>query len=221
MECPGCHLENPELNRFCGGCGSVLAQVCRDCGNENSSDQGFCGGCGVALEAETRTPADYTPRHLAQKILSSKAAIEGERKRVTVLFADIRCSTELASAVDIEDWHAILDRFFTLTQQMQADTHAQTGTVYGCAFGNLSGELLALDDAIRKKLREIFTRYYAYFEAILHEANAQGLVAIDDVPRKAKSLFAFFEGMQMLAHTHNDPTLITEMTRDMRALITA
>ena len=141
------------------------------------------------------------------------ATLEANWQRARQLFLD-----PAAEAADPLDR---LDRFFALTQQMQADTYAQTGTVYGCAFGNLSGELLALDDAIRKKLSEIFTRYYAYFEAILHEANAQGLVAIDDVPRKAKSLFAFFEGMQMLAHTHNDPTLITEMTRDMRALITA
>lgn len=114
-----------------------------------------------------------------------------------------------------------LDHFATLMQQAHADTYARTGRVYGCPFGNLSGELLALDDAIRQKLSEIFARYYAYFEDILNEANAQGQAVIDDVPRKAKSLFAFFEGMQMLAHTHNNPALITEMTRDVRALIAA
>ncbi len=73
-----------------------------------------------------RAPRDYTPRHLADKILRSKSALEGERKQVTVLFADVKGSMELAEQVDPEEWHQILDRFF----QILADgVHRFEGTV--------------------------------------------------------------------------------------------
>ncbi len=61
-----------------------------------------------------RSPRDYTPKHLAEKILRSKSALEGERKQVTVLFADVKSSMELAEQVDPEQWHVILDRFFQI-----------------------------------------------------------------------------------------------------------
>ena len=76
--------------------------------------------------AQARTPRDYTPKHLADKILQSKSALEGERKQVTVLFADVKGSMELAEQVDPEEWHRILDRFF----QILADgVHRFEGTV--------------------------------------------------------------------------------------------
>jgi class 3 adenylate cyclase len=78
-----------------------------------------------ATEPE-RAPRDYTPHHLAEKILRSKSALEGEHKQVTVLFADVKGSMELAEAVDPEEWHRILDRFF----QILADgVHRFEGTV--------------------------------------------------------------------------------------------
>ena len=64
--------------------------------------------------APERVPLAYTPKHLADKILQSKSALEGERKQVTVLFADVKGSMELAEQVDAEQWHAILDRFFQI-----------------------------------------------------------------------------------------------------------
>ena len=73
-----------------------------------------------------RDPRDYTPKHLADKILQSKSALEGERKQVTVLFADVKGSMELAEGLDPEDWHRIMDRFF----QILADgVHRFEGTV--------------------------------------------------------------------------------------------
>jgi hypothetical protein len=61
-----------------------------------------------------RDPRSYTPKHLAEKILTSRSALEGERKQVTILFADVKGSTELASDLDPEEWHGIMDRFFQL-----------------------------------------------------------------------------------------------------------
>src|SRR5712691_5936258 len=90
MRCPQCAQENPAAARFCNGCGARLETVCGECGQVNPPASRFCNGCGQPLDgapASPRTPNSYTPRHLAEKILTSKAALEGERKQVTVLFA--------------------------------------------------------------------------------------------------------------------------------------
>jgi class 3 adenylate cyclase len=71
----------------------------------------FCNGCGLPLggAAEpTRAPDSYTPKHLAEKILTSKAALEGERKQVTVLFADLKGSMELLADRDPEEARKLL-----------------------------------------------------------------------------------------------------------------
>ena len=74
----------------------------------------LCGNCGAPLgeqAAAARAPAAYTPRHLADKILTSRSALEGERKLVTVLFADVKGSVELSAQLGPEEWHGIMDRF--------------------------------------------------------------------------------------------------------------
>jgi class 3 adenylate cyclase/tetratricopeptide (TPR) repeat protein len=103
------------------------------CGTGNSPAAKFCRKCGSALAeaqpsaaAPERDPHDYTPRHLADKILRSKSALEGERKQVTVLFADVKGSMELAEQVDPEEWHQILDRFFEI---LADGVHRFEGTV--------------------------------------------------------------------------------------------
>jgi class 3 adenylate cyclase/tetratricopeptide (TPR) repeat protein len=134
MNCPSCGFENAQGQRFCGGCGQPLGLVCPSCAAENPPGFRFCGQCGTELGAASadassapeRSARDYTPKHLADKILQSKSALEGERKQVTVLFADVKGSMELAEQVDPEEWHGILDRFF----QILADgVHRFEGTV--------------------------------------------------------------------------------------------
>ena len=80
------------------------------CGFLNEGTEKFCGGCGRSLstsaartEPKFNSPQAYTPTHLAEKILTSKAALEGERKQVTVLFADLKGSMELLADRDPED----------------------------------------------------------------------------------------------------------------------
>src|SRR5512145_1436132 len=129
MACPACRAENPTGSRFCLQCGAALGARCADCGAELPVGARFCNRCGAtiaAAPASMRDPREYTPRHLADKILASKSALEGERKQVTVLFADVKSSMELAESVDPEEWHRILDRFF----QILADgVHRFEGTV--------------------------------------------------------------------------------------------
>ena len=95
MRCPSCAFENPADSRFCFECGARLSLVCGQCGAELPPGVKFCNRCGKPA-AETRSrpsapePRRYTPRHLAEKILTSRSALEGERKQVTVLFADVK-----------------------------------------------------------------------------------------------------------------------------------
>ncbi|MGH7857795.1 MAG: double zinc ribbon domain-containing protein, partial [Candidatus Binatia bacterium] len=111
MRCAKCGSENPEENRFCEECGEPLARQCPACGRAVRADARFCGGCGAALEgiakaepqAESPERRPYTPKHLAEKILTSRSALEGERRVVTVLFADLEGFTSIAEKLDPED----------------------------------------------------------------------------------------------------------------------
>jgi predicted amidophosphoribosyltransferase len=103
MQCRRCHTDNPVHARFCIGCGARLTAGCTVCGAELPDGARFCPGCGHPIEpAEStsplRGPESYTPRHLADKILTSRSALQGERKTVTVLFCDLVSSTALAEA---------------------------------------------------------------------------------------------------------------------------
>ena len=95
MQCPRCQQENRHGRRFCSECGGSLAFGCPSCGFSNDPGEKFCGGCGHPLSAsksratKAMSPESYTPKHLAEKILTSKAALEGERKQVTVLFLSL------------------------------------------------------------------------------------------------------------------------------------
>src|SRR5713101_3232723 len=99
MQCPRCHAENAAGTRFCGQCTAPLAGVCPSCGAANPPENKFCGQYAAALGESARprftSPATYTSRHLAEKILTAKSALEGERKQVTVLFADLKGLIEL------------------------------------------------------------------------------------------------------------------------------
>ncbi len=119
MRCPSCDHDNRAERRYCAECGAVLAAICASCGASNQPGEKFCGGCGVALTAgpataPPRSPATSTPKHLAEKILTSRSALEGERKQVTVLFADVKGSMELAEQMDAEAWSEIMQRFFNI-----------------------------------------------------------------------------------------------------------
>jgi class 3 adenylate cyclase len=131
--CPQCRSENPPGARFCNSCGHRLDATCAACGHANPPGSTFCNGCGGRLgAADPKTamrfgsPDTYTPKHLAERILTSKAALEGERKVVTVLFADLKGSMELLADRDPEEARTILDP--VLAHMMDA-VHRYEGTV--------------------------------------------------------------------------------------------
>ena len=132
MQCPRCQHENPHQAKFCLECGARLAVNCQKCRSELPGGAKFCLECGepVASQATSgsrfASPESYTPRHLAEKIVTSKAALEGERKQVTVLFADLKGSMELLADRDPEEARKLLD---PVLERMMEAVHRYEGTV--------------------------------------------------------------------------------------------
>src|SRR5215469_13715807 len=133
MQCPRCRAENRQGRRFCWECGLSFASTCTSFGFQNEGTEKFCGGCGAPVPgprpgADTRfaSPESYTPKHLAERILTSRSALEGERKQVTVLFADLKGSMELLADRDPEEARKILDPILEL---MMEAIHRYEGTV--------------------------------------------------------------------------------------------
>jgi class 3 adenylate cyclase/tetratricopeptide (TPR) repeat protein len=132
MDCPGCGRPNPSEARFCGNCAAPLLVEwrCSDCGTANPAGQPFCNACGQAMAAgESAALPDarsHVPEHLAEKIRAGRPALEGERKHVTVLFADVMGSMDLAEQQDPEAWRQIMGRFFEVLCE---GVHRFEGTV--------------------------------------------------------------------------------------------
>jgi class 3 adenylate cyclase/tetratricopeptide (TPR) repeat protein len=163
MDCPSCGHHNLDGSRFCADCGHPLSGsvACPACGAAMMPGQRFCSGCGRPLAtapglAPPPTPASgpdprsLTPAHLADKIRAGKAALEGERKQVTVLFADVQGSMDLAASTDPEHWQRIMRRFFSL---MCEGVHRFEGTVdkfTGDGMMALFGAPLAHEDHARR-----------------------------------------------------------------------
>ena len=113
MICSRCQAENDGDSAFCDECGAPLDVLCAHCKTSNRAGAKFCKKCGQRLAAPSESPGanseqpqpgnTLVPKHLAEKILASRRFIEGERKQVTVLFADIRGSTSLIEKLDPED----------------------------------------------------------------------------------------------------------------------
>src|SRR6266508_1989402 len=134
MKCSRCQHENRAGAKFCEECAAPLARACGHCGGQLSPTAKFCPECahptGLASTAPMPprfpSPESYTPKHLAEKILTSKSALEGERKQVTVLFADLKGSMELLADRDPEEARKILD---PVLERMMEAVHRYEGTV--------------------------------------------------------------------------------------------
>ena len=133
MKCPKCQFENLEEMQFCVECGARLEINCSICGFGNSSTFKFCGKCGHDLRKPTEIPAidysepqSYTPKFLADKILTTRSSIEGERKLVTVLFADVANYTSISEKLDPEEVHQMMDGCFKILME---EIHKYEGTI--------------------------------------------------------------------------------------------
>jgi class 3 adenylate cyclase/predicted ATPase len=138
MRCPSCGFDNPAGMKFCGECAAPLKARCPQCGFENPPQFKFCGACATPLIGQSlastpqplaphsQPPLGYTPQHLAERILTSRSALEGERKQVTVLFADLKGSLELLADRDPEEARHLLD---PVLERLMEAVHRYEGTV--------------------------------------------------------------------------------------------
>ena len=134
MKCPKCQSENPEDSKFCLECGTRIEIACTECGKLLPPSAKFCNECGHdlrKLEAPSAPidysqPQSYTPKYLADKILTTRSSIEGERKLVTVLFADVANYTSIAEKLDPEEVHQIMDGCFKI---LMDEIHRYEGTI--------------------------------------------------------------------------------------------
>ncbi len=192
MRCASCNADNPATAKFCEACGQKLGLACANCGHANRAGSRFCVECGHPLESRTRSiagnarsiaslpssPSSYTPPHLAEKILAARSAVAGERKQVTVFFADIKGSTELIQALDTEQAQQLLDG--TVKVMMDA-VHRYEGTVshvlgdgimalFGAPIAHEDHALracyaaLALQEGMRRYAEEVRRMYGALVE---------------------------------------------------------
>ncbi len=178
MICPSCGTPSRPGVKFCEECGARLELSCPACGARVPPDKKFCGACGTRLttvvapdsslafrrtrespggvpvlppeDARFATPSGYTPAHLAERILKDRAALQGERKQVTVLFADVSGFTSISERLDPEDVHALMNQAF---ERMLAEIHRYEGTVnqfLGDGLMALFGAPVAHEDHARR-----------------------------------------------------------------------
>jgi class 3 adenylate cyclase/tetratricopeptide (TPR) repeat protein len=212
MNCPSCQRANPRDAHFCNGCGKPLARGCVSCGRENPADASFCAGCGAKLEAgaaagipdrRVEAPRSYTPRHLADRILKTRGALEGERKNVTVLFCDLADSTPLAERLGAEEMHRVMNRAFGVILE---EVHGTEGTVnqfLGDGAMALFGAPLALEDAPRRAVRAAL-------------AIQRRLTALDEELQGRVGV-----GFRMRIGIHTGPVVVGRIGDDLRMDYTA
>ena len=123
MRCGKCGFENPEGMKFCGQCTNPLALICPKCRFENPPGFKFCGQCTAPLSASDQKTV---PSVLMGEAAADAEAVDGERKTVTALFADIKGSTELMRDLDPEEARAIVD---PVLQLMMDAVHRYGGYV--------------------------------------------------------------------------------------------
>ena len=133
MKCPKCQFENREGVKFCEECGANFDLTCPNCSAKIPLGRKFCGECGFKLNEHSQAPAinylqpqSYTPKFLADKIITSRSSIEGERKLVTVLFADVVNFTAMSEKLDPEEVHQIMDACFRI---LMDEIHKYEGTI--------------------------------------------------------------------------------------------
>ncbi len=171
MQCARCQQDNPPPAKFCLKCGAGLTLTCSKCSTELPVGAGFCFACGQSVGSPSAawlrfpSPDAYTPKHLAEKILTSRSALQGERKQVTVLFADLKGSMELLADHDPEEARKLLD---PVLERMMEAVHRYEGTVnqvMGDGIMALFGAPLAHEDhAVRAcyaalRMQELVKRY--------------------------------------------------------------
>ena len=121
LPCSACGAENRPGRQFCAQCGARLPIGCPACGFANEAGEKFCGGCGAALGGKpASSPPAVAPIETARATpaAAATASADGERRPVTVVFADLVDYTRMSRALDPEDVHAMLERYYAVADEI-------------------------------------------------------------------------------------------------------
>jgi RNA polymerase subunit RPABC4/transcription elongation factor Spt4 len=220
MKCSNCQTVNPDTRKFCRECGGKLSHICPQCGYENLTEDKFCGECGHALavsEADHHFdyshPQTYTPKFLAEKILDTRSTIEGERKLVTVLFANVANYTTISEKLDPEEVHQVMDGCFKV---LMDQIHRYEGTIdkfTGDGIMALFGAPIALEDAPQRAIRSALaiqremTRFSASMKSEIEMPSLKMRVGINtgpvvkDLPSQERSMLLMRPSSSLRAYS--------------------
>ncbi len=187
MICPECRTELPDEAKFCNECGRKLELVCSECGKGNPPASKFCLECGhnlsIPSEPAPREPTldekfasmqKYLPTGLAEKILSQRNKIEGERKQVTVMFCDMAEFTPLVEKLGPEEAYAMMDRVYEILIHKVHDYEGTVNELTGDGIMALFGAPIAVEDAPQRAIRSslaIHREITRFTDTITHEAG--------------------------------------------------
>ena len=170
MICPKCQFESPQGSAFCGDCGAPLELSCPNCGSNPPLGFKFCNNCGHDLRKPTeKLPIDlsfdqkiekiqkYLPKGLAEKILSQRDRIEGERKQVTVMFCDMEGFTRLTHSLGPEEAYTIMDQVYEILIHKVHDYEGTVNEMTGDGIMALFGAPIALEDAPQRAIRSAYS----------------------------------------------------------------
>jgi class 3 adenylate cyclase/tetratricopeptide (TPR) repeat protein len=169
MKCPKCQFDNPDDKKFCRECGVKLLLACPQCAAEILPSDKFCGECGhklsIPLEARPKELSfdekldkiqQYLPKGLAEKILSQKDRIEGERRQVTVMFCDMEGFTQLAERIGPEKAYNTMDQIYEILIHKVHDYEGTVNEFTGDGIMALFGAPIALEDAPQRAIRSAY-----------------------------------------------------------------
>ncbi len=147
ITCPNCSAENPPDSKFCGNCGTALALTCQNCGHENPRGNNFCANCGTALKEATPAPAAAAEAPVAP------AKEPGERRFVSVLFADLVGFTTFSESRDPEEVRAMLTRYFDRARETIERFGGEVDKFIGDAVTAFWGAKVAAEDDAERAVR--------------------------------------------------------------------
>ena len=212
MKCPNCGIENRDGANFCIDCGNKLEITCDQCNHLNLPESKFCEKCGLKMiepaakssrelsyDEKLKNIQKYLPEGLREKILSQKGRIEGERKQVTVLFADMEDFTALLETLGIEEAYTIMDKVYEILIHKVHDYEGVVNEMTGDGIMALFGAPVALEDAPQKAVRTAFA---------IHKQIAK---FSDRMQQQGKSL-----PIKMRIGIHTGPVVVGTLGNDLR-----
>ncbi|MBM4332453.1 MAG: zinc-ribbon domain-containing protein [Deltaproteobacteria bacterium] len=213
MKCPKCQTENPDVKKFCRKCGAKLLRACPNCGSEILPEDEFCGECGhhlalprqavpkeLSFDEKIAKVQRYLPQGLAEKILSQRERIEGERKQVTVLFTDMAGYTSMTERLDPEEAYSLMDKVYELLIRKVNEYGGTVNELTGDGIMALFGAPIAQEDAPQRAIRASL-------------AIHRDLVQFNEKMRREK---AGFPSLRVRAGIHTGPVVVGTLGNDLR-----